>query len=173
MLNALSVFENNITRAREIGPLYDYLIGKMPPAMEFDDLLRSQIVYSVSAFDKLIHDLVKIGMVEIFTGTRAATPKYLSESIPLSKYNEMLAATLPPKEFIFTQFVVNKLKTISYQDPKIVADGLSYIWAEEHKWQRIAQTMGQEQHVVTTQLRLIINRRNYICLLYTSPSPRD
>jgi hypothetical protein len=162
MLNSLSVFEENIKRAREIGPLYDYLVGKMPPAMDFDDLLRSQVVYSVSAFDKLIHDVVRIGMIGIFTGIRAKTPKYLSESIPLATYNEMLAATIPPKEFIFTQFVVNKLKTISYQDPKNVADGLSYIWIEDHKWQRIALAMGLDEHSVKTKLRLIIDRRNYI-----------
>src|ERR1017187_9786634 len=107
MHNSLTVFEENIKRAREIGPLYDYLVEKMPPAMDFDDLLRSQIVYSVSAFDKLIHDLVKIGMIGTFTGIRAKTPKYLSESIPLSTYNELLAATIPPKEFIFAQYVVN------------------------------------------------------------------
>jgi len=126
MLNSLSVFEENIKRAREMGPLYDYLVGKMPPAMDFDDLLRSQVVYSVSAFDKLIHDVVRIGMIGIFTGIRVQTPKYLSESIPLALHNEMLVATIPPKEFIFAQFVVNKLKTISYQDPKNVSDGLSY-----------------------------------------------
>lgn len=162
MLNALSVFEENIRRAREIGPLYDYLVGKMPPAMEFDDLLRSQIVYSVSAFDKLMHDLVRIGMLQIFNGTRTATSKYLGEAIPLAVYNEMMRATIPPAEFIFSQFVVNKLKTISFQDPTKVADGLSYIWSEAHKWQRIASAMGQDQHTVTTKLRLIVDRRNYI-----------
>jgi hypothetical protein len=162
MLNSLSVFEENIKRAREIGPLYDYLVGKMPPAMNFDDLLRSQVVYAVSAFDKLIHDLVRIGMLEIFTGKRPETPKYLSESIPLAKYNEMSVATIPPKEYIFAQFVVNKLKTISYQDPKNVSDGLSYIWIEDHKWRCVALAMGLDQHSVTTRLRLIVDRRNYI-----------
>jgi len=49
--------------------------------MPYDDLLRSQVVYAVSAFDKLIHDLVRIGMVQIFSGARPATAKYLSESI--------------------------------------------------------------------------------------------
>ena len=108
--------------------LYEYLEDSMNSPLSFDDLLRAQIVYSVSAFDKLIHDIIRIGMIEIFTGQRQATTQYLQESISIKTYNELTSSTMfPPKKYIFEQAVFNKLKTISYQEPEKVAQGLSYI----------------------------------------------
>src|ERR1700678_396105 len=130
MLNSLSTFRGNIKDAREIGPLHDYLVAKIGLSMNFDDLLRSQIVYSVSAFDKLIHDIVKIGIMDIFIGKRQATPKFLSEKITMEVLNAMSVATIPPKEFYFEQHIVSKLKIIAFQDPDKVADGLSFVWNE-------------------------------------------
>jgi hypothetical protein len=162
MLNSLSAFRENIRSARELGPLYDYLVANIMVPMNFDDLLRSQIVYSVSAFDKLIHDLVRIGMVDTFIGTRTQTPKYSAEKMSMEAYNLISAATIPPKEYYFEQHIVSKLKLIAYQDPDKVADGLSYIWDEQNKWQAIAAAMTMDGPSVRTKLRLIINRRNFI-----------
>lgn len=162
MHKSLAVFQNNIREARELASLYDFLQLNVKAPISFDDLLRSQIVYSVSAFDKLIHDLVRIGTVDIFIGKRSVTNKYLNESISLAAYNSLSAATMPPKEYFFEQHIVNKLKRVSYQDPDNVADGLSYIWNEPHKWNKIAASMGLNETTVRTQLRLIVDRRNAI-----------
>ncbi|MEH1907146.1 HEPN domain-containing protein [Nostoc sp.] len=142
--------------------LYEYLETSIKSPFSFDDLLRFQIVYSVSAFDKLIHDVIRIGMIEIFTGRRQPTPKYLAESISISTYHELIPATFPPKEYIFEQAIVKKLKIISYQEPEKVADGLSYIWNEKQKWQQIAIKMGIDDKVAKTTLKLIVDRRNSI-----------
>jgi hypothetical protein len=162
MLNSLSIFRANIKDAREISALHDYLVAKIGPSMNFDDLLRLQIVYSVSAFDKLIHDIVKIGIMDIFIGKRQATPKYLSEKIAMEVLNAMNAATIPPKEFYFEQHVVSRLKIVAYQDPDKVADGLSFIWNETNKWHKIAGAIGSDEHSVRTTLRLVVDRRNSI-----------
>jgi hypothetical protein len=162
MRNSRSVFRENIRLTREIGSLHDYLTTNVVGPISFDDLLRSQIVYAVSAFDKLMHDLIRIGMVDILIGKRLATPKYLNEKIPLSVVNQMAASTIPPKEIIFEQYIVSRLKILSYQDPDNVADGLSYIWSEQHKWQKIAVAMGKDETAVRTELRLVISRRNAI-----------
>ena len=130
--------------------------------MTFDDLLRFQIVYSVSALDKLIHDIIRIGMIQIFTGKRPATSKYLSEKISMGAYVNLSLATIPPKEYYFEQEIINKLSIVAYQSPDKIADGLSYIWDEEHKWQRIATAMGMKEDKVRTQLKLIVDRRNKI-----------
>jgi hypothetical protein len=138
MRNSLNLFRSNITEARNLTALYDYLEVSMKSPLSFDDLLRSQIVYSVSAFDKLIHDIIRIGMVEIFIGRRLPTPAYLAESISISIHNELITATIPPPAYIFEQAIFRKLKTISYQEPGKIAEGLSYIWEEKQKWQKIS-----------------------------------
>lgn len=162
MHNALALFNKNITNARHSGGLYDYLTASVTVPASFEDLLRSQVVYAVSAFDKLIHDLVRIGMIEIFTGIRPPTPKYLAEPISIQIHSDLISASVPPKEHIFEQAIFRKLKIVSYQDPIKVADGLSYIWDEGQKWQKIAEKMSQPDNVIRTTLKLIADRRNTI-----------
>lgn len=162
MYNALIRFKNNIEEVRNIGALHSYLKSSILAPMTFDDLLRSQIVYSVSAFDKLIHDLVIMGMVEIFSSKRLPTKKYLSENISLETYLLMQTSTIPPKEFLFEQELFQKLKHISYQSPEKIADGLSYIWNEKHKWQKISSLLAMNEEFLKVQLKLIVDRRNRI-----------
>lgn len=162
MPNAQATFLDNMRDADNLTAIYDYLSQNVSVPMSFDDLLRSKIVYAVSAFDKLIHDLIRVGMVDIFAGRRAATPKYATEPIPLSFAQQLATATTPPAEVIFEQLVRSKLKSISFQDPDKVADGLSYIWNESQKWQRISAGVGIPVDEVRTKLKLIVARRNSI-----------
>ncbi|MEO8339507.1 MAG: hypothetical protein ABI604_07265, partial [Nitrospirota bacterium] len=50
----------------------------------------------------------------------------------------------------------------SFQDPDKVSDGLSYIWNEDYKWQRIATIIGRDEKIARTTLKLITARRNSI-----------
>jgi hypothetical protein len=162
MRKALRLFKSNIEEAKNLTAVYEYLEASVKSPLSFDDLLRSQIVYSVSAFDKLIHDIIRIGMVEIFVGRRSSTPGYLAESISLSTHNELVSATIPPPEYLFEQAIFRKLKTVSYQDPSKIAEGLSYIWEEKQKWRKISAEMGLNDQEVKTKLKLIASRRNTI-----------
>ncbi|MBR8826831.1 MAG: hypothetical protein DSM107014_02830 [Gomphosphaeria aponina SAG 52.96 = DSM 107014] len=158
----MTLFQENIEQAKHLTSLYEYLEGSISSPFS-DDLLRAQIVYSVSAFDKLLHDIIRIGIIEIFTGKRPPTPKYLAESISIATYNELMSATKKnPKEHIFEEAVFKKLKTISYQEPEKVAEGLSYIWNEKQKWQQIALKMELDDKTAKNTLKLIADRRNSI-----------
>jgi len=162
MRSALSTFNKNITAARELTALYEYLTISLVSPLSFDDILRSQVVYSVSAFDKLIHDLIRIGMVATFTGARPPTARYQSEAISMQLHGELVGATVPPKEYLFEQEIIKKFRVQSYQEPSRVADGLSLIWEEAHKWQKIGDKMGMNPADARTTLRLITTRRNAI-----------
>ena len=162
MLRATAVFNTSISEARALTGLYDFLSQSITSPYSFDDILRSQIVYGVSAFDKLIHDLVRIGMVATFVGTRTATPKYLSEVITIELHGALISATIPPKELVFEQEVIRKLRLQTFHDPTKIADGLSFIWTEAYKWQKIAAAMGRDAEDAKRFLKLIATRRNAI-----------
>ena len=162
MHNAHALFHRNLALARDLSGLHELLSNIVTVPKTFDDLLRSQLVYAVSAFDKFMHDLVRIGMIEIFMGSRVGTSKYDAEPISMQAHAEIVNATIPPKEHFFEQALVRKFKTVSFQDPVKVADGLSYIWNESQKWQKIALSMGMTDGTVRTQLKLIVDRRNAI-----------
>ena len=162
MHNALTIFESNIQEARHLTALHQYLVAHMQAPIPFDDLLRSQIVYAVGAFDKLLHDVIRIGMVETFSGTRQPTPKYSTEPITLAIHHALVGASLPPPELVFEAEVVKKLGRYTFQHPDPVVEGLALIWAEPHKWDAIAAAMGLTKTVATTKLKLIVSRRNAI-----------
>lgn len=160
MLNAKAVFQNNITLANELGILYGHLSTTVPIPQQFDDLLRSQVVNAVSAFDKFMHDLIRIGMVRIFENQRPATSKYLSEAVAIQHLPGLAAGAVPPPAVRFEEIVREKLSKLSFQDPTKVAEGLSYIWGENQKWQHIAQGLGMLDDDVRKKLKLIVTRRN-------------
>jgi hypothetical protein len=162
MYSALVLFKENIDEAKKMVSLYEFLEGAIKSPLSFDDLLRYQVVYSVSAFDKLIHDVVRMGIMEIFLGTRPPTPKYLAETMSTQTYNDLIYATIPPKEYIFEQAIIKKLKIVSYQDPDKVSEGLSYIWEEKQKWKKIAAKMMMDDSTAKKTLKLIASRRNSI-----------
>ena len=152
----------NVTRAAELGALYDHLVNNVAIPNAFDDLLRSQLVYAVSAFDKLVHDLVRIGMVQAFAGARRPTEKYLNEGIQLRHLALLSPVSIPPPAVAFEQIVREKLSTLSFQDPNKLADGLSFIWPETQKWHVLAGALGMSDDDARTTLRLIATRRNAI-----------
>lgn len=160
MSRAYIIFKQNIQEANQLNALHDYLTKNIQLPISHDDILRAQLVNCVSAFDKLIHDLILDGMTDIYLGKKPETPKYLGEVLPLNIYLRMQNATIPPAEFHFREAIRAKLKTISYQDPGKVAEGLAYIWEESHKWVKIAAVMGSTDEAVKKQLKLLAVRRN-------------
>lgn len=162
MLNAKGVFHKNVQQANELGVLYDNLSTIVPIPEQFDDLLRSQIVHAVSAFDKLMHDLIRIGMVKIFENQKPSTGKYLSETVAIQHLPALAANAIPPPPVRFEEIVREKLSKFSFQDPTKIADGLSYIWNENHKWQQIALGLGMSEEDAKRKQKLIATRRNAI-----------
>ena len=163
MLRAKQIFDKGINRVRNIDSLFVHLttiLGFNPS--DVSDLLRSEIVYSLSSFDRLIHDLVKAGMVDSFNGIRTPTNAYKNFSISLNQFDVINKASVPPAEFIFEQTVASSHKHLSFQDPDKVAEALSLIWHENHKWQKIAGVLKMTQNDLKTELKNIVIRRNQI-----------
>jgi hypothetical protein len=116
-----------------------------------------------SAFDKFLHDLVREGIIQIYTGAKPPTPKYLSESIPLSVVRQLNAAPDPVAGcLIFEGHIIQKLKVMSFQDPEKISSGLSYIWEEKNKWLCIGAEAGMHHETLKTTFKLIVSRRNSI-----------
>ncbi len=165
----------NIDYVRELDSLYDFLKKNQKLSNDLSDLLRAEIVYSISALDKLIHELVRIGMIEVFNGQRVRTSKYEGFTLSAKTLEKIRETTTkrslnpgrPPlpdelPEFWFEREIVLKHKSVSYQTPTNIGDGLSLIWKEEHKWQKISILMQINERDVKTQLETLVTRRNQI-----------
>lgn len=162
MLSAFTEFKSSISRVRELNTLHHHLKNNLQLPNDLSDLLRSEIVYCVSALDKLIHELVRVGMVDIYCNRRPPTGKFDTFAISLQTERNISNTSIQPAEYWIEQEIVNRHKHLSFQDPKNIADALSLIWNENHKWQKIATRVGQDQRALKTQLKNIVNRRNQI-----------
>ena len=173
MTNALNTFCSLIAQVETSKGLFWYLQGQKIP-IDASDLLRWQWVLAVSALDKYIHDIVRIGMVQEFQGTRPQTDKYKAFRIDMDSYVYLASAVSP--EIFFEDEIIHQHSHLSFQYPEKISDALSYIWTENHKWEMISQNMATPISAkdLKTKLKNIIVRRNQIvhegdCLITVFP----
>lgn len=161
MNRAYGKFKQLMSDTRSVSCIYDYLDQYVKGPMQYDDLLRFQWVQSVAALDKLVHDLVRIGMVDIFSGRRLSTSKYKKFQVDMAWYedvtinNHMIANEFGKK-------VILQHGHLSFQDPGKIGDALAYIWEVKDKWTIIATQLGQDSNSVKVMLKNIVTRRNQI-----------
>lgn len=161
MLQSYQRFVKLIKDIENVEVLYNYFEKHMAAPIDTSDLLRWQWVQCISAFDKFVHDLVRVGMLEIFLGYRATTPKYNNFQIDIQTYGDM-ANDIMNASLILEQKIICKNGFLAFQDPNKVADALSFIWNENDKWEKIANRMGWKKNNCTTYLKNIVIRRNQI-----------
>jgi len=169
MQQAFNQFKKNIQTTKELDALYNHLVLEMKLPIDLSDILRSQLVYAVSALDKLIHELVRIGMLQSFLGQRTKTLKFNGFTISLETYSKIQQLSqstetlqLEGPEYFFEQEIIIKHKHLSFQDPDKISDALSLIWEEKQKWQQVAFSLNMSDDYLKKRLKNIVSRRNQI-----------
>jgi hypothetical protein len=71
-----SRFTANIGRARDLRALFLNLEASTAGVLDITDILRASIVSAVSALDTFIHEITRIGMVEIYQNARPKTDAF-------------------------------------------------------------------------------------------------
>ena len=174
MKSAKLIFDKSIRELNDIQTIYDHLQSEYRLADEISDLLRLQLVNLLSAMDRFLHEIIRIGLGESFSGTRTITEKAKSFQVSLGTVVSMnLIASFPAPQNTQLYWVNNeiivRLKHLSFQQSKNVSDGLSLVWSEPHKFQYLAKAMGcpgttdnQKAEYLRQTLDLLVERRNQI-----------
>lgn len=71
MQSALDQFRISINRVRELIALHSSIKAQATNALDLSDILRAALVLAVSALDYYIHEVVTLGMLEIYQGQRS------------------------------------------------------------------------------------------------------
>ena len=161
MINAKRTFETIINQTKVSAGLYNYLSAQKVP-IDASDLLRWQWVLAISALDKYIHDIVRIGMIQEYQGRRTKTDKYKTFKINMDTYAYLSSSIAP--EVDFEKEIIHQHSVLAFQHPDKISDALSYIWTEQHKWEAISQKMATpiSPKDLRTKLNNIVVRRNQI-----------
>ena len=159
MQAALDQFRANIARVRNLGGIYRALEGQTTSAVDLSDLLRAELVLAVSALDQYIHELVRLGMLEINRGTRQETRAFTQFSMPLGTVKEWLLD--PDDEQRLDSEIRSQFSRRSFQQPDRIAEAIRH-FSGEALWANVGRNLGLLEQDVRSRLQLIVDRRNKI-----------
>lgn len=157
MNSAIEAFRLNGERVEHLGGLYDAISTIMTTALDASDLLRAQIVLSVSALDYFVHEVTVRGMVQIFDGARPATESFKKHRISAG----LLLGSSSGSSAAFEADVRERHAFLSFQQPEKIADAIR-LFHDKPLWTQVAIKMNSSESEIKTRLRLIVDRRNKI-----------
>lgn len=159
MNNSINQFRENIHRARHLGGLYGALESLTTRLVDSSDILRSQIVLSVSALDHYIHEVTVAGMLDVYMGNRPPTNAYLKYQVSTSSL--MLANTSVNMSSVFEEEIRQKHSYLSFQQPDKVADAIR-LFSDCKLWEEVGGELDRSAKDIKENLTLIVSRRNKI-----------
>ena len=160
MLDILEQFRENIKRVQTLGGLYNVLGQQTTSALDLTDLLRSQIVMVVSALDHYVHEITRIGMLEVYSGKRPQTPAFLRFQVTMEATLQGIIAGQGNDGWLDEE-IRKKHGYLAFQHPDRIADAIR-LFSSCPLWISVASELNLDVEDVKTQLRLIIDRRNQI-----------
>jgi hypothetical protein len=163
--------------------LYDYLKKRRRPKISEDklaDILRAELVNSVSAMDRFLHEIVRVGVRNSYLSTSTQTSKCQTIPFKFSTLNKIIECERkrkPPRYqeetaiYWIDKEIVEILRSMSFQKINKIKDALSYIWDVQHKMPAIISKMryvfpvvtdNEKQKFLEEKIDLIVSRRNQI-----------
>jgi hypothetical protein len=159
MKPAHSQFLANMSRARDLRAPFVALKATTAGALDLSDILRASIVSAISAFDAFIHEIVRIGMLEIYQNSRPKTVAFGRFTVLMDTL--LLGVTTPGS----TQWLADEIRRqhgwLSFQQPDKVADAIRLFCGKE-LWKEVGTRLGIDAKSAKNRLALIVDRRNKI-----------
>ncbi len=159
MQSAFDEFTYAIGRARHLHGLHAVLGATLTVAVDLSDMLRAELVMAVSALDRYVHDITRIGMLECHSGGRLKTDAFNKFQVPLAS---SIAISTPATASVALEAEIRaKHSYLSFQHPDKIADAIR-LFSRVSLWEAIGSTMGLPAADAKATLGLIVDRRNKI-----------
>ena len=156
MKAALEQFHEEIRRVRNLIAIYDYLQADPKNTLDSSDVLRGGMVLLVSALDTFVHDVVRIGMIQILRGDRKQTDSYQKVKFTLQQVN------FDPDYLWFERQIREENGRETFQTPEQLEKAIKYIFKED-LWVRLSQILKLDnKEDIKRHIRAIVDRRNQI-----------
>jgi hypothetical protein len=152
-------FDTHIGQCTEAIHIYEFLGGHGYSA---DFGLRFVWVASLSALDHYISELIVEKSTEHYANGKQLSDKILNEAVPFSSMITMHGASPASAVLEFRTAIANSVRFRTFQKADDLADGLSFVWNEKHKWNKISDVIGIEGRSARRKLNSICYRRDAI-----------
>ena len=160
MQSAIDLFRLSIARVRDLIAVHNSLKAQASSVLDISDMLRAALVLAVSALDYYIHEIVRIGMLEIHRGERPEPPAFSGFQISLGNARAGINAEQNIDSWLEDE-IRQRHSYKSFQQQKAIADAVRLI-CEKKLWEEVSINMGSPAKDIKQQLSLIVDRRNKI-----------
>ena len=156
---AIDQFRVNIARVRNLGVSHNILNAQTTAVIDLSDILRSELVMAVSALDHYIHEIVRLGMLEVYRGTRPETSAFLRFRISLERVRQMVKT--PTSDDWLDNEIRERHGWRSFQQADHIADAIRLI-SDISLWEQVSTHLEMPAQDIKQELNLIADRRNKI-----------
>lgn len=164
MFSAIRQLRENIARVRAIGGLYEAVDQLTTPIVDASDLLRTQIVMAVSALDHYVHEITRIGMLEVYDGVRPRTTAFARFQVTMEAAMTGITESSENKssenKWLDTE-IRERHGYLVFQRPERIAEAVK-LFCTLDLWATVAFRLNLRSQDLQTRLRLIVERRNSI-----------
>lgn len=160
MQSALEQFHISINRVRDLIAVHNSVKAQSTSALDLSDILRAALVLTVSALDFYIHEVTKLGMLEIHRGLRSEPPAFSRFQISLGSAREGLKVALSI-DYWLEEEIRQRHSYKSFQQPENIAGAIRLI-SDKKLWEEVSIIMGRPAKDIKQQLSIIVDRRNKI-----------
>ncbi len=113
----------------------------------------------VSALDYYIHEIVRLGMLEVYRGTRPETSAFLRFQISLERVRQVVSD--PTSDDWLENEIRERHSWRSFQQADHIADAIRLI-SDISLWEQVSTHLEMPSQDVKEQLNFIVDRRNKI-----------
>jgi hypothetical protein len=160
MQSAIDLFRISIARVRDLIAVHNSLKAQASSVLDLSDILRAALVLAVSAFDYYIHEVVRIGMLEIHRGQRPEPPAFSRFQISLGSARAGINAGQNIDSWLEDE-IRQRHSYKSFQQPDAIADAVRLI-CDKKLWEEVSMNMSRPAKDIKQKLILIVDRRNKI-----------
>ena len=153
MQSAFDQFRISISRVRDLIAVHNSVQVISTPALDLSDILRAALVLSVSALDYYVHEVVRLGMLEIYSGSRSEPPAF-------SRFQVSLGSTRSLDNLLEDE-IRQRHSYKSFQQPDNIAEAIRLI-ADKKLWEEVGNLMDRPAKDIKQELSIIVDRRNKI-----------
>lgn len=160
MQSAIDLFRISIARVRDLIAVHNSLKAQASSVLDLSDMLRAALVLAVSALDYYIHEVVRIGMLEIHRGERPEPPAFSGFQISLGNGRAGINAGQNIDSWLEDE-IRQRHSYKSFQQPNSIADAVRLI-CDKKLWEEVSSNMGRPAKDIKKELSRIVDRRNKI-----------
>lgn len=126
MQSAIDLFRISMARVRDLIAVHNSLKAQASSVLDLSDMLRAALVLAVSALDYYIHEVVRIGMLEIHRGERPEPPGFSAFQISLGSARLGINARQNIDSWLEDE-IRQRHSYKSFQQPEAIADAIRLI----------------------------------------------